>query len=83
VIYGDWRRVPGSITNDELRLSTTDYRAAAGRLRDQLLTLPDTEPIPYRSENGGDYDEHLVLRPVDVAEGNASASTMRRQTPGS
>jgi NAD(P)H dehydrogenase (quinone) len=56
--------VPPVVINDAVRLSTTGYEEAARRLRDRLLTLPDTEPIPFRYQNGGDYDEHLVLRPV-------------------
>lgn len=55
--------VPPMVVNDALRLSSAGYRAAAERLRERLLALPDTEPIPFRSQNGGDYDEHLVLRP--------------------
>ncbi|KIF75601.1 NADPH-quinone reductase [Streptomyces sp. 150FB] len=55
--------VPPLVVNGTVRLSEADYEAAVRRLRHRLLTLPDTEPIPYRSQNGGDYDEHLVLRP--------------------
>lgn len=55
--------VPPMVVNDALRLSSAGYRAAAERLRERLLALPDTEPIPFRSQNGGDYDERLVLRP--------------------
>lgn len=56
--------VPPLVINDALRLSGTDFEAVARRLRDRLVTLPDTEPIPFRYQNGGDYDENLVLRPV-------------------
>jgi NAD(P)H dehydrogenase (quinone) len=61
--------VPPLVINDAVRLPGTGYETAARRLRDRLLTLPDTEPIPFRYQNGGDYDEHLVLRPVHAPDG--------------
>ncbi|TXS48220.1 NAD(P)H-dependent oxidoreductase [Streptomyces sp. t39] len=36
---------------------------AADRLAARLATLFTEDPLPYRSESGGDYDEDLVLRP--------------------
>jgi NAD(P)H dehydrogenase (quinone) len=56
--------VPPVVVNDAVRLSAAEYEVAAERLRNRLLTLPDTEPIPFRYQNGGDYDEHLVLSPA-------------------
>jgi NAD(P)H dehydrogenase (quinone) len=50
------------------RLTPEEGETAAKELRERLLTMPTTEPIPYRTQNGGDYDEKLVLRP-DVAPG--------------
>lgn len=32
-------------------------------LRDRMRELPTTEPLSFRHEAGGDYDEDLVLRP--------------------
>jgi len=40
-----------------------DPRRRSRRGEERLTTLPDTRPIPYRSQNGGDYDEHLLPRP--------------------
>ncbi|MCP2234443.1 NAD(P)H dehydrogenase (quinone) [Prauserella halophila] len=43
-----------------------DEPAAAGalaRLRRRLAGLATEEPLPFRSEHGGDYDTDLVLRP--------------------
>jgi NAD(P)H dehydrogenase (quinone) len=60
--------VPPVIVTGAVRLSDPEFEDAAGRLRDRLLSLPTTEPLPYRSQNGGDYDEHLTLRP-DLAPG--------------
>lgn len=45
------------------RVSAEEFRAHAGRLREWLASLPTAEPLPFRRQNGGDYDEDLVLRP--------------------
>ena len=50
------------------RIGTAEYDVAAARLRDRLVSLEHEEPIPYRFQNGGDYDDDLVLR-ADVAPG--------------
>ncbi|MFF5932509.1 NAD(P)H-dependent oxidoreductase [Streptomyces sp. NPDC012508] len=39
------------------------YTAHADALRRRLKDLPDTDPLPFRHQNRGDYDENLVLRP--------------------
>nr|WP_264372484.1 NAD(P)H-dependent oxidoreductase [Georgenia subflava] len=59
--------VPPLVVNGAVGLSQAGFESAAALLRDRLLTLPDTEPVPYRHQNGGDYDEHLVLRPDRAA----------------
>lgn len=51
------------------RFTPEEGENAAGHLRERLLALPTTEPIPYRTRNSGDYDENLVLRP-DAAPGS-------------
>ena len=50
-------------------LGEEDFEAAAGRLRARVLSIEDTDPIPFRYQNGGDYDDDLVLRP-GLAEGS-------------
>ncbi|NIH86640.1 NAD(P)H-dependent oxidoreductase [Amycolatopsis granulosa] len=52
------------------RLDEAGYAAAVDGLRDRLRTLPTAEPIPFRHQNGGDYDENLVLR-ADLAPGRS------------
>ncbi|MBY8858814.1 NAD(P)H-dependent oxidoreductase [Nocardia sp. CA2R105] len=37
-------------------VSAEDFSDAAKSWEQRLLTLADTEPIPYRSQNGGDYE---------------------------
>ncbi|MEU6036305.1 NAD(P)H-dependent oxidoreductase [Actinomadura sp. NPDC047616] len=58
------------------RLTPGGYRAAAAELRRRLRSLPTAAPIPYRAEHGGDYDEHLVLRP-HVAPGRCDLAVHR------
>ncbi|AUS80999.1 NADPH:quinone reductase [Actinoalloteichus sp. AHMU CJ021] len=55
------------------RLSEEDYGVAARRVRAAVSTLADTDPIAYRTQNGGDYDDRLVLRP-HLAAGRSGLS---------
>jgi NAD(P)H dehydrogenase (quinone) len=50
------------VVNGAVALSGDEYADAAKHLTERLLTLPDADPIPFRHQNGGDYDSHLVLR---------------------
>ncbi|QHC26446.1 NAD(P)H-dependent oxidoreductase [Streptomyces sp. GS7] len=45
------------------RTTPDAYETAATRLRDRLLTLPTTDPLPFRHQNTGDYDDDLLLHP--------------------
>ncbi|WP_031467356.1 NAD(P)H-dependent oxidoreductase [Sciscionella sediminilitoris] len=55
--------VPGSD-----RIDQAGFERHAGRLRARMRALPTAEPIAFRHQDGGDYDERFVLRP-DVAPG--------------
>ncbi|MYW63462.1 flavodoxin family protein [Streptomyces sp. SID8379] len=45
------------------RHGAADYARTSAALRERLRTLPDAEPLDFRPEAGGEYDEGLVLRP--------------------
>ena len=45
------------------RMTEAGRQVCAEELRERLGTLPTAEPLPYRSENSGDYDEQLQLQP--------------------
>jgi NAD(P)H dehydrogenase (quinone) len=45
------------------RVSDAQFAEARAYLRTRLGTLETAEPIPFRTQNGGDYDDDLVLRP--------------------
>ena len=60
--YSGMTPVAPFVVNGAVALSGDEYADAAKRLTERLVTLPDAEPIPFRHQNGGDYDDHLVLR---------------------
>lgn len=43
------------------RLTGGDYAQAASAVRHRVTHLQEVAPIPYRRQNGGDYDDDLVL----------------------
>ena len=45
------------------RVSGEQFAQARDLLRTRLENLATTEPIPFRAQNGGDYDDDLVLLP--------------------
>ncbi|HEX3785519.1 MAG TPA: NAD(P)H-dependent oxidoreductase [Pseudonocardiaceae bacterium] len=49
-------------------VSAEQYRVAAEGLRGRLLGAGTTDPIPYRSQTGGDYDEKMLLREEIAAD---------------
>ena len=55
--------VPPVVLGGANRVSDDTYTAAATELCERLLTIPTTPPVPFRHQDHGDYDEHLVLRP--------------------
>ena len=57
-------------------VSDERYRTAAADLRQRLRTAETAAPIPYRAQNGGDYDEHMVLR-KEIAPGLAGLNAHR------
>jgi len=57
------------------RVSDLEYRQIETALAARLATLATDTPIPYRSQNSGDYDEDLVLK--SGLEGEASGPSIR------
>jgi NAD(P)H dehydrogenase (quinone) len=60
--YSGMTPVAPFVVNGAVSVSDDEYADAAKRLTERLVTLPDADPIPFRHQNGGDYDNHLVLR---------------------
>lgn len=65
--YSGMTVVAPFVVNGAVALSDDEYADAAARLGDRLVALPDSPPVPFRSQHGGDYDDHLVLRPEHAA----------------
>jgi NAD(P)H dehydrogenase (quinone) len=58
------------------RLTLESYEAVAEDYKQRLLTLFTTKPIPFRNQNGGDYDENYQLKPGK--EGNATGLSIHQ-----
>ncbi len=69
--------VPSFVVYRTVRLPEREFRTVADAYVERLLTMETTEPIPYRTENGGDFDDGMVLNP-SVAEGQSGFSLYRR-----
>jgi NAD(P)H dehydrogenase (quinone) len=67
--YTGMAPLPPLAVHDANHLTDEQYRAAVAGLRRRIADLDATEPIPYRTQNGGDYGEDMVLRP-EVARGH-------------
>lgn len=61
--YAGMKPLPPFIVYGAGRTSPERYRQLEGSLEQRLLTLENVAPISYRTQNGGDYDESLVLKP--------------------
>lgn len=61
------------------RVSDLEYQVLENALAERLATLATDAPIPYRSQNGGDYDESLVLKPG--VEGQTRGPAIRLRSP--
>ncbi len=66
--YTGMQVLPPLVINGTVNLTETEYHQVRHQLRERLSTLDDAPPIAYRHQNGGDYDDHLLLRP-DKAPG--------------
>lgn len=62
--YTGMSPLPPFVVHSADRAGAPEFETAAKELRARLETLATTEPIPYRSQNGGDYDDDLVLKPA-------------------
>ncbi|TNC22864.1 NAD(P)H-dependent oxidoreductase [Amycolatopsis alkalitolerans] len=61
--YTGMSALPPFAVHSSDRAGAPEFEAAAKGLRARLETLATDDPISYRPQNGGDYDEDLVLKP--------------------
>lgn len=60
--YSGMEVVAPFVVTGTVKLSDDEYRDAAARLTERLEALEHADTVPFRRQNGGDYDDHLVLR---------------------
>ncbi|GAB3299131.1 NAD(P)H-dependent oxidoreductase [Parasphingorhabdus pacifica] len=78
--YAGMSVLPPLVVHRADQASGTDFAEAGRRVRERVAALPALEPIAFRRQNGGDYDEDLVLRP-EVAAGRAGLGVHRADSP--
>lgn len=54
--------LPPVLVHGADHMDAATYTFAANAVCERLKDLPHTEPLPFRQQNGGDYDDDLVLR---------------------
>ena len=78
LFYAGAQVLPPALFFGADRSTPGDGDQAAAALAGRLLAIPTTEPIPYRTKDGGDYDSRMVLRP-EVAAGSIGVNTHTAQ----
>jgi NAD(P)H dehydrogenase (quinone) len=68
--------LPVHAINGSNRLTDEQYAIESARYRERLTALFTDAPIPFRKQNGGDYDEALRLKPG--VEGTATGLSIHR-----
>ena len=68
LFYPGMTVVPPFVIASADRVGEDEYCTIAEALRERLLEMHSTKPLPFRAEAGGDYDDDRVLLP-DVAPG--------------
>ncbi|MEV6331195.1 NAD(P)H-dependent oxidoreductase [Streptomyces sp. NPDC051909] len=61
--------LPPFVANRAVDLTEERFAELAERYRTRLAGIATAEPLPYRPERGGDYDDTLQLKPGRGAEG--------------
>lgn len=74
--YTGMAALPPFVVYGADRLTAAGYAREAAELRERLRTLHTTDPLPFHHENGGAYDEDLVLRP-ELAPGQSGVGVHR------
>ena len=74
--YPGYDVLPPFVAYSVDRLKESEFAPVAERLRERMRTLATLPPIPYRRQNGGDYDiPSLKLRP-DLEQPGASSFSL-------
>lgn len=79
--YTGMAALPPFVVYGADRLTDTSYAQSAAALRERLRTLRTAKPLPFHHENGGGYDESLVLR-SELAPGLSGVGVHRMKDAG-
>lgn len=71
LFYTGMAVVPPLVVPSADRVNEGEYLTLVKKLQYRLLALPTDEALPFRSQDGGDYDENRVLRD-DIRPGETS-----------
>lgn len=63
LFYPGFEVVPPTVLYEAGKADATVVERMATHYIERLLTINETEPIPLRPQNGGDYDDVQVLKP--------------------
>jgi NAD(P)H dehydrogenase (quinone) len=74
--YTGMAALPPFVVYGADRMTPTRHARYAAGLRDRVRGLATDAPVPFRCEQGGDYDADLVLR-ADLAPGAAGLGVHR------
>ena len=81
LFYPGMEVLPPFLVYESRGIDAVGYDQLAQAYRERLRRLFSDEPLPYRTQNGGDYDERQVLRDT-VAPGAVGFSAhLRGNTP--
>jgi NAD(P)H dehydrogenase (quinone) len=68
LFYPGMTVVPPTLFYEVRKANEEGVRAFCEHYESRLLSLMETEPIPYRTQNGGDYDEYQTVRSEFAAD---------------
>jgi NAD(P)H dehydrogenase (quinone) len=69
LFYPGMTVVPPTVFYEVRRANEEAVRSFCTHYVSRLLSIMETDPIPYRTQNGGDYDAYQAVRPELIDEG--------------
>ncbi|WP_224403008.1 NAD(P)H-dependent oxidoreductase [Pseudonocardia sp. ICBG1034] len=80
LFYVGYEVLPPVVVTGANRVSDEEFATASKEVCERVLAIPRTAPLPFRRQNGGDYDDDLVLRD-HLAPGRAGLGIHLRDRP--
>ena len=79
LFYPGMTVMPPTLFYEVRRADADVVRDFCQHYENRLLSLMEEEPIPFRTQNGGDYDGHQTLKPA--LEGDSKGLLMHQRSP--